>query len=155
MRLIDADALKERIQSKYTFAIASEIGYEIDEAKTENAFPTIEYEEYYKVTIGDEEYTTKGARIVCEIGEITPTLNDDKELLFEDAGRYFTCWTCERWEVHKSEKELHHVYSYQNLNPTTLDDIDDYIFEFYPEEYARIKPILDTEREKSAKNKKE
>lgn len=67
-----------------------------------------------------------------------------------DGSLYYTCYVASWMDEEKRIPE-----AWYNMRFITLDDADDYIMEFYPEEYDRIKPILDAEREKSAKNKKE
>lgn len=150
MRLIDADALKERIQSKYTFAIASEIGYEIDKMPTELHLQDDNITHLISEFDG-VIYNTAKADFVCVIDPCMPD-KSSQFLMRTENGDYFTCKTAQTLTLTDGIKN--HI-NYFDVRPTTLDDADDYIMEFYPEEYDRIKPILDAEREKSVKNKKE
>lgn len=95
-------------------------------------------------------YDTEESQIVTTI---VPCMPDDtsKVLMKTKNGEYFTCKALRVPEI----DELKSRIEFFGILPITLDDADDYIMEFYPEEYDRIKPILDAEREKSAKNKKE
>jgi len=139
MRLIGADALKERIKNKYTFAVASEIGYEIDK------MPTLTNSES---KISETPYKD-GMDGIFMVSRLVTTVTSENENLFIDLvknekNEYFVV----RGSKDKPDEKI-------ILIPTNLYVLEDYIIEICPEEYDRIKPILDAEREKSAKNKKE
>lgn len=139
MRLIDADALKERIQNKYTFAVASEIGCEIDK------MPTLTNSES---KISETPYKD-GMDGIFMVSRLVTTVTSEDENLFIDLVKnekqeYFVV----RGSKDKPDEKI-------TLIPTNLNCLEGYIIEICPEEYDRIKPILDAEREKSAKNKKE
>lgn len=157
MRLIDADTLKEKIKKQYKDtldgALSAEFCCMVDKMPTldftDDDIPRLISEFDGKIYNG-KIYDTKTAELVCMID---PCMADKSSqlLMRTENGDYFTCRVLRNFDI----GELKNYIKFFGILPTTLDDAEDYIMEFYTEEYDRIKPILDAEREKSAKNKKE